>query len=176
MENGLVISLRFGQGCTIGNLRIQPIEPIAGFKISEQESIEEFYLPVLSLSQSIPFNADSEWFVFKPSFTSRNCTLALVNSEWFAQSTEEDDFPPGVRMEFTDRVKTLEWAGVDYQWLGNGIDIQIGEEIHTILEGDEIEFAVDGFQIKMQLDNLKGRSGAQLRFFKPFNVKLHRDI
>ena len=68
MENGLVISLRFGQGCTIGNLRIEPIEPIAGFKISEQESIEEFYLPVLSLSQSIPFNTDCEWFVFKPMF------------------------------------------------------------------------------------------------------------
>ena len=175
MENGLVISLRFGQGCTIGSTRIKPIEPVAGFKVSGQESIEEFYLPVLSCNQSIPFDSQSEWFVFRHSFTARNCTLALVNSAWF-ESGVSDVFPPGVRMEFTERNNVLQWGGIDYQWLGNGIDIQIGDEIHTILEGDVIDFKVDGIEIKMQLDTLKGRSGTQLRFFKPLALKLHRDI
>lgn len=176
MENGIVISLRFGQGCTIGSTRIEPIEPVAGFKVRTKESTEEYYLPVLTHSQSIPCVDEFEWFVFRNSFTSRNCTLALVNTEWYANSKDGDDFPPGIRMEFTEKNRNLRWGETDYRWLGNGIDVKIGKEIHTVLEGDVVRFIVDEFEVSMQMDNLKGRSGAQLRFCKPFSLKLNRDL
>lgn len=177
MESGLVISLRFGQGCTIGSTRIEPIEPVAGFKVFGGGTAEEYYLPVLTQSGSIPYEGDNwEWLVYRHSFTSINCTLGLVNSEWLATSKPGEDFPPGIRMEFTERKRELSWNNTRYKWLGNGIDIKVGDDLHTMLEGDSIKFIVEGFTVKMQLENIKGKSGAQLRFDKPFTLKLQRDL
>ena len=87
-----------------------------------------------------------------------------------------DSFPPGVRMEFTLNNRTIGWDSQTFQWLGNGVEIQINGTNYIMLEGDKEEIDINGTKIIIILENLKGRSGAQFRFLKPFSMHLQRDI
>lgn len=179
MENGsgLVVSIRFGQGCNLGGQRIELNEPIAGFKVLENESLRECYLPVSNFWDAVSHpDGKHEWYVYRPSFTSSNCTLALVPIEWIQTSQPGDSFPPGVRMEFTLNNRTIGWDNQTFQWLGNGVEIQINGTNYIMLEGDKEEIDINGTKVIIILENLKGRSGAQFRFLKPFSMHLQRDI
>jgi len=176
-SSGLVISVRFGQGITLGGKRIELLEPIAGFKVLEQNSLRECFIPAGNYSDAIPHpDSKHEWYVHRPSFTAANCTLALVDVEWLQTSQPGSQLPPGVRMEFSLPSRTATWGNQTFSWLGNGVEIEIDDTIYTMLEKDKISVDINGSKVGIILENLRGRSGAQFRFLKPFSMQLQRDI
>lgn len=173
IDSGLVITLRFGQSCKLGDLEIRLIEPVAGFVVTEkpEQKTFEHYITINSQSNPIPStNNQYDWQVYRPSFTSANCTLALVDLQWFQQSNNTEDFPPGIRMEFTNRNRFLSWDDQTFEWLGNGADVQIGDSIYTMLEGDREIIGPS----TIIFEKLKGRGGVQFRFIKPREIRIQR--
>jgi len=179
----MVLGIRHGSGFVVGGVRVELVEPVAGFirqPIGEPGKAETIFLGMDPTTDQIHEDANSAWVMRPESYSATNATLALVPYSWLdlrAQHGPATGLPPGVRLEFGPGCETLGWAGQEWHWVGCGVAISAAGKPFVLLPGDDPFLILSpGGKISIRIDAVKGKSGASVRISLPENMKISRDL
>ena len=179
----MVLGIRHGSGFVVGGVRVELVEPVAGFirqPIGQPKKAETIFLGLNPVGDQIPEANGYSWVMRPESYSATSSTLALVSDSWLSLRADcgpATGLPPGVRLEFGPGCETLGWAGYEWHWVGCGVAISAAGKPFVLLPGDDPFLILSpGGKISIKIDAVKGKSGASVRISLPENMKISRDL
>lgn len=179
----MVLGIRHGSGFVVGGIRVELVEPVAGFirqPIGQPEKAETIFLGLNPVGDQIAEANGYSWVMRPESYSATSSTLALVSDSWLSLRADcgpATGLPPGVRLEFGPGCETLGWAGYEWHWVGCGVAISAAGKPFVLLPGDDPFLILSpGGKISIKIDAVKGKSGASVRISLPENMKISRDL
>jgi len=179
----MVLGIRHGSGFVVGGVRVELVEPVAGFirqPIGEPGKAKTIFLGMDPATDQIPEASGYSWVMRPESYSATSSTLALVSDSWLSLRADcgpATGLPPGVRLEFGPGCETLGWAGQEWHWVGCGVAISVAGKPFVLLPGDDPFLIISpGGKISIKIDAVKGKSGASVRISLPENMKISRDL
>lgn len=185
LKPGLSVSVRYGaeiELVDIGVLKV--IEPVAGFQISQNPSYGDEPQEIwLGLDPSrdcyhLEDTADSPAWIVRPgSYRGSGVDLVMVGPDYLQDVLDDPQaaIPPGIRLEFSVRVRRQAWGNQIIDWLGNGCDFEFMGNLYTLREDENIQIDIPGHpQLTVHCLNIKGRGRVELRLEIDPSVKIVR--
>lgn len=184
---GLSVSVRYGAEIElvgIGVLKV--IEPVAGFNVGQNpcygDHPVEHWIGLDPIHSGCIYQTDDDpdspvWIIRPASFRGSGVDLVLVDQSWLddLEDNSRAIIPPGIRLEFSVRIRRQAWGNQIIDWLGNGCDFEFMGNLYTLREDEHIQIDIPGHpSLTVHCLNIKGRGRVELRLEIDPSVKIVR--